>query len=184
LKIIDEDGSFDSQIFTVKRADVWYIIWIRMDNMTGSTNWDSSKLYQIELASDAVAGCTCYVDMLNVNDGYCWAAPQGYLYIHEAENAGEEPPILNYRYYVTYEYDPYKSSTPELVRRASKYFAACDLVEHLIGLRQSQTGFEAQGDTGLPTKESLMFNQSRLRKKGEKALENIGFGWTFDPIKG
>ncbi len=182
LKIIDEDGAYDSQTFTVKRADVWYIIWIRIDNMSGSTNWEDSKVYQIELASNGA--CTCYADMLNFNDGYCWAAPQGYLYIHEAENAGEEPPSAGYTFFVTYEYDPYKSETPPLVRRASKYFAAADLVEHLVGLRQSQTGFEAQGDTGLPNKESLMFNMGRLRKKGQEALEAVGYGWSFEPIKG
>ena len=182
LKLFDEDLAYTSQDFDFKRGGVWYIYWIRIDNMSGTNNWETNKLWQIELASDKA--CTVYLDMFNFNDGYCWAAPQGYLYIHEAENAGEEPPTAGYLFYVTYEYDPYKSSTPELVRRASKYFAAADLVEHLIGLRQAHTGFEAEGATGLPNKESLMFNQSRLRAKGEKALENIGFGWTFDPIKG
>lgn len=184
LKLYNEDGDCDTQTFTVTRSGVWNIIWIKIADMTGSVDWDTDKLYEIELYSDSAV--TCYMDMLNFNDGYCWAAPQGYLYIHEAENAGETPYTEGYKFYVTYTYDPYLTNTPKLVRRASKYFAGADLVEHLVGLRQSQTGFESQGESGvtIPDKETLIYNKGKLRMKGEEALRAIGYGWNFDPIRG
>lgn len=184
IKLIAEDGDTVSQTFTVDRASVWQVIWIKIDNMSGSVDWDTKKLFKIEF--DSTVACQCYLDMLNFNDGYCWSAPQGYLYIHEAENAGENPYEDGYKFFVTYEYDPYLVTTPKLIRRASKYFAAADLVNHLIGLRQSLSGFEQQNDSGepIPDKDTLIFNEKRLRQKGQEALQAIGFGWEFAPIKG
>ena len=68
----------------------------------------------------------------------------------------------------------------------SKCLAASDLVEHLIGLRQSTTAFEAQGDSAerIPDREGLFNTYSYLRKIADECLASIGYGFEFSPIKG
>lgn len=184
VTLTDKNGGEDSQTFTIDNQGAWYVIWIRIDNMTGNADWENYKLERVTISCDSAI--TFRMDMFNFNDGYCWSFPSGKLYIHEAENAGETPPVEGYRYYVTYRFDPYLVSTPYNVRKASKYLAASDLIEHLIGLRQSATAFEAQGDSGerIPDREALFTTHAYLKKIAEEAMASIGYGFDFSPVRG
>lgn len=188
VNLWNEDSEYDTQTFTVKRSACWYVIWVRIDNMThgsGTPDWDNDKLYIVEIKANAA--CTIYLDMLNFNDGYCWSAPQGYLYIHNAANAGEEEPVADKHFFVTYRYNPYLVSAPAVLRKASKLFAAADLIDHLIGLRLSHTEFILEGSSAVPSgdKDVQIFNPDRLRRQAEEALANgIGYGFDFRPIRG
>jgi hypothetical protein len=184
LYLYDGSGNSNSQTFTVNQANQWYIIWIRLDNMTGTLDWEDLKLYKIAIYADAA--CTAYLDMFNFNDSYCWEAPTGKLYIHEADNAGEEPIPAGSKIFVTYTFNPYLVTAENDVRKASKYLAAADLIDRLIDLRQSHTAFEAEGESmvSIPDREALVYSENRLRKKAEEALNAIGYGFDFEPIVG
>jgi hypothetical protein len=160
------------------------MIWIKLANMTGGVDWHDNPVHKIEIASDIAQ--EVYLDNFNFNFGYCWEAPKGILYIHEAPNASEEEPTLGQLFYATYEFDPYLASVPRNVKKASMCLAGAQLVEHLIGLRQSITAFEAQGDSAerIPDKEALFNTRAMLKSMAEKALDSVGICFDFDPIKG
>lgn len=184
LHLYDVNGNSDTQTFTVAHDDQWYIVWIKIDEMTGTIEWEDEVVHKIAISSDGA--CVAYLEMFNFNDGYCWEAPLGKLYIHEAENAGEEAPSAGDKFYATYKFDPYTVTIPVNIKKASKCMAGQALVEHLIGLRQSITAFEAQGESGerIPDREALFNTRNMLKKMAEEALEGIGFGFDFDPVRG
>jgi len=113
------------------------------------------------------------------NYPWTWTTPNGYIEFTDGLSDGD---IVK----ITYEYDPYAVSVPANVRKASKYLAAAELIDHLIGLRQSATAFESQGDSGerIPDREALFNSRASLRKAAEDAMASIGYGFEFDPIKG
>jgi hypothetical protein len=184
LTLTDDYTATTTQVFTLPHINQWYVVWIRLDDMTNAIDWHDNTLHKIKISANGA--CTAYLDMFNFNDGYCWEAPLGKLYVHEADNASENAPESGIKFFVTYRFDPYTVTVPENIKKASKCMAGQILIEHLIGLRQSITAFEAQGDSGerIPDKEALFTTRSMLRLMAKEALDSIGYGWDFDPIRG
>ena len=87
---------------------------------------------------------------------------------------------------ITYSYDPYAVTVPVNVKKASACMAGQALIEHLIGLRQSATAFEAEGDSAerIPDREALHITRNTLKGMAKEALDSIGYGFDFSAIKG
>jgi len=180
----DEDGNEDAQTFTVNKTGAWFVIWIKIDNMTGSVDWENKKLARITISCDSAI--TFLLDMFNFNDGYCWNYPEGKLFVHEAENAGEEPFYKGRRIYVTHRYDPFLVSTPRNIKKACACLAGIDLLDFLKGIRLADTDFDMQTESGLPrgTRDPIAVTRRDLERKYEKALAATGYDYEFIPIRG
>lgn len=102
-------------------------------------------------------------------------------YITFTNDLGDGDVIL-----IRYSYDPYAVTVPLNVKKASQCLAGRALIEALIGLRQSITAFEAQGDSAerIPDKEALFNTRTMLNKMASDALNSVGYGFSFEPIKG
>ena len=100
FKLYDVDGNVNEQDFTVEKADVWYLIWIKVDSMTGSVDWESTRCYYFDIYANGA--CTVYFDNYSFNDGWMFTEPSGLLNIHVADNASEEPPNEGYIFKVAY----------------------------------------------------------------------------------
>jgi hypothetical protein len=149
--------------------------------------WHGTELINVQ-GCVATILCVCIngVRVKTTDDDYPWswthsATPTEKDYITFTNDLSDGDIIK-----ITYSYDPYAITVPFNVRKASKYLAASDLIEHLIGLRQSATAFEAQGDSAerIPDREALFSTYAYLKKIAEEAMASIGYGFTFTPIKG
>jgi hypothetical protein len=113
------------------------------------------------------------------NYPWSWTTPDGFLTFANPLSDGDVVCI-------SYSYDQYLVSVPANVKKASECFAGQALIEHLIGLRQSVTAFEAEGDSAerIPDKEALFNTRTMLQKMGKDALDSIGYGFEFEGIHG
>lgn len=175
IHIIDEDisvtkiylGSYDDSTPT-KFLETWQ--GIQPINVQG-------------LVQDILCVCLNGARVKTTDDNYpwTWTHAVGKDHITFTNDLGDGDVIL-----IRYSYDPYAVTVPANVKKASQCMAGKALIEHLIGLRQSETAFEAQGDSAerIPDKEALFNTRSMLQKMAEDALNSIGYGFGFEPIKG
>jgi len=113
---------------------------------------------------------------------YAWShtANNGYIVFTTALQDGE---IVH----VTYEYDPYENTNvPRNIKKACAALAGIDLIDLCKGIRQKDTDFDAQAESGIrdPTKDALATTRRELQKKYDKAMQSEGYGFQFIPIKG
>jgi hypothetical protein len=113
------------------------------------------------------------------NYPWTWTSPNGYIDFANPLSDGDVVCI-------SYSFDQYLVSVPANVKKASSCLAGQTLIEALIGLRQSVTAFEAQGDNAerIPDKESLFNTRNMLQAMGKNALDSIGYGFEFEGIHG
>lgn len=182
LRLYDKDGNCNTQSFSVDVADIWYIIWIKIDSMTGSVDWETTRCYYFDIYANGA--CTAYMDNFAFNDGWIYTAPSGLLCIHVASNASEEPPSEGYVFKVTYRYDPFKASVPRNIKIAAACIAGVALVDYLRGIRYSDTAFRSRGNTGLPRpdKEALIGTRTKLIEKAKEKIAEFGYVGSYGVV--
>lgn len=149
--------------------------------------WQGTQPINVQGLVDTVL-CVCLngTRIKTTDDNYPWAwthsvTPTEKDYITFTNDLGDGDVIL-----IRYSYDPYAVTVPLNVKKASQCLAGRALIEALIGLRQSITAFEAEGDSAerIPDKEALFNTRTMLNKMAEDALNSVGYGFSFEPIKG
>lgn len=182
IKLYDSEDNYNYAEYTIKKANHWYTVMLHLDDdFTDTVDWDDNNLYYFDIQVDKA--CTLYVDNINFNDEWFFTAPSGKLVI--ARKSTNEPPSLNYPFYVTYTYDPFEIDVPECLKEAVAQFAGAKLIDHLIGIRQQTTGFEYESDTLLPIpdRETLYKRRGSLIALAKENLASIGYGFTFVPAE-
>lgn len=169
ITLSDKDGNTETQTFTLTFADTWEIVALKMSDFVGSIDWKTTKLQKIEIGSDKA--CTIYFDNFNFNDSYFWTYPEGLIcWSNPSSN-----PFAQIE--VTYSYDPYKNSTPDVIVTASSRMAGVYLMDFLIGCRQRISGFQQMADTldPRPDRETLEITRARLLREAQSCLASIGY---------
>lgn len=120
--------------------------------------------------------------LLKDDSDYPWShtANNGYI---DFTNALQDGAIVN----ITYSYDPYENDdVPRNIKKACAALAGMDLLDFCKGIRQQDTDFDAQSESGIrdPTREALATTRRELQMKYDKAMQSEGFGFRFIPIKG
>jgi len=175
IRIFDKDGNSISKTFTCTHNDTWEIIKLRKSDFTNFNNivFNINRLMQyVQIETDKK--CTIYFDNFNFNDGLFWTYPEGLIcWSIPSVSAGSG----NFRFYVTYSFDPYKLDTPADINLASAKKAGILLLEFLIGCRQRITAFSVTSDAleNLPDRETLEFRRAELQRQVEGILAGIGF---------
>lgn len=172
IRLYDVDGNYDEQTFTVAKADIWYVIGLDMDDFTSTVDWGDKRCYEIRIY--ASGACTVYFDNWNLNDGVFWTYPEGLLCWSKDQSEGYPTETV----YVTYAYDPYKNSTPDVVVQASAKLAGVYLLDYLIGIRIRTVGFEAESESLEfdADREVLVAHRTKLQREAEDLIASIGYG--------
>jgi len=124
----------------------------------------------------------CGIIRLQDDDDYAWSHTpnDGYIVFDEALEDGTDVVI-------TYEYDPYENdNVPRNIKKACAALAGMDLIDFCKGIRQQDTDFDAQSESGIrdPTKDVLATTRRELQRRFDKAIRAEGLGWEFTPICG
>lgn len=141
------------------------------------------KIFDVQLKVLAVLRVwVSGVRVLEDDDDYAWSHTpnNGYIVFVDALQDGE---IIH----ITYSYDPYEdSNVPRNIKKACAALAGIDLIDFCKGIRQQDTDFDAQSESGIrdPSKDALATTRRELQRKYDKAMQSEGFGWNFTPIKG
>lgn len=87
---------------------------------------------------------------------------------------------------VTYTYDPYAIAVPVNIEEACACLAGVKLLDMLRGIRQVDTDFDAQSESGVsnPTRDILTVTRSELKQRYKDALASEGYGFNFVPMRG
>jgi len=181
LRLYDKDGNYNSYEFTLPSADIRTLVSIAIDNMTGSVDWDDVNLYYWELRADGA--CTVKLDGFNFNEGFAWGYPYGELYHTETETIstrdGDDGVLgSGYKIYTTYEYDPFKQSTPANIESASARLAGAFLWDYLAGYVIADSKLRVSGETlePLPPRDVMMVMKKRLIDEARQDVAEYGFG--------
>jgi len=190
LRLHDKNGNYNQASYTIEKADHWYLVMLDIDaDFSGSvSSWDDTNLMYVEFWVNGA--CTLNIDNLNINDGWMYTAPTGEVAI--MRKLTDEPISQGYPFYVTYRYNPYENPFSDEVdaarnlKKATACLAGIDLIDFLRGIRVEETDMDVQSESGVPnpTKDTLTITRNNLRKKYERALESIGYGWDFIPVRG
>ena len=89
-------------------------------------------------------------------------------------------------FFVTYTYDPFKHKVPDDIIQATAKLAGAELLNYLIGIRQTDIAFRLESDT-LITKqdrETLFVSRSRLISEAKELLSGYGYGFEFGVVPG
>jgi hypothetical protein len=170
----DESGNTATKTFSNTDPSTWQIVQLILSEFTKSAGfggWDyTHKLQHITIASSKA--CTIYLDNLCFNDGVFWTQPEGL--INWSDPDSDPFDVI----YVTYSYDPFKVTTPEVIKKASAKIAGIDLLNYLIGRRQRTIGFEVESDNleERPDRQTLESTRNRLQREAEELIANIGYG--------
>jgi len=172
IKIFDISGNYISHTFSLSHNNTWEVVKLKLIDFT---NWDTyefneDRLMQyIQIESDKA--CTIYFDNFNFNDGVFWTYPEGLI----VYSIPSELPTVSIE--VTYNFDPYKNSTPQEITLASAKTAGIMLLEFLIGCRQRITAFVQSSDAleNYPDRETLEFRRAELQRQVQGILAGIGF---------
>lgn len=176
IKLYDKDGNSVEQTFTLDLANTWEIVALSMSNFTGTIDWGTTKLQQIEIVSDTA--CTAFFDNFNFNNLMFWTYPEGLICWSDPAST----PWIAIE--VTYSYDPYKVTVPDDLLEASAKLAGVLLLDFCIGHRLRITGFKQMShdlDAEMPDKSVLEVARGRLKREAADALAGIGYG-TFEGI--
>lgn len=187
IRLYDRSGNFNSYDFTVHQASVWYVIMVKIDDFSGSVNWNNEHLYYLQIRSGGGTP-TVQVDNLNFNDGVMWAIPQGDIYhMHQltpiySSRSGTLP--NGYDFYVTYSFDPFNTTVPANIAEASACLAGVKIYDYLLGRRVEVTGFIIQADEGAvkSDKFSMEITRSRLLKRAKELVGQYGYGFDSGTI--
>lgn len=181
IKLYDAAGNYNEATFLISKANHWYKAMLDLDqDFTSTVDWDDNPLYYFTVTVDKA--CILYVDNLNFNDEWCFTAPSGQLVI--MRRSVDEPAPDGYEFTVTYTYDPFKVTVPELIKSATKKFAAAKLIEHLIGIREAYITYEAESLSLIPEKDQLYATKGSLEAGAKQDLRDYGYGWAGAPILG
>jgi len=87
---------------------------------------------------------------------------------------------------VTYTYDPYAITVPVNIEEATACLAGIKLLDMLRGIRQVDTDFDSQSESGVsnPTRDILTVTRSQLKQRYRDALASEGYGFNFVPMRG
>lgn len=181
FKLYDRSGNVETYNFTVHKANVWYKIMIKVDDMDGSIDWEHENVYYIDIYANGA--CTIYVDNLNFNDELFWTIPQGKLvHCHKLAptySSTEGELAEDYELYVTYDFDPFKVTTPANIEEACACLAAVKLFDHLLGFRVQDTGFvlDAEDETARMDRFTMEHRRTQLLERAKQLVGEYGYGW-------
>ena len=182
LRLYDLDGNFNYKEFYVDKANMFFTKHFDLDDdFTGSIDWDDNPLYYWELYVDGA--CQVWLDNFCFNDEWFLTIPQGKLVIAHKED--DEPPSYGYPIHITYGYNPFLSSVPENIKKATAKFAGVEIISYCIGIRQRETAFLVEGNTMIPVpdKETLYGARTKLTLEAKALLSAYGYGWTYRPVE-
>lgn len=150
LRLYDKDGNNNYEEITLRQSDIDQFVWISLDDMTDDAiDWDSTRLQYIRLYVDKA--CTLYVDNMCFADEWAYTAPAGYLHVSKADNVtSESPPSEGYPFYVTYDFDPFKSSTPGKIQEACDWLVGIKIIDYLRTKKYIETDFRLLATTMMP----------------------------------
>jgi len=179
LRLYDKDGNYNEQTITLRQSNVGQYVWIDIDTMSGTVDWEDTQLQYIRLYVDGA--CTLYVDNLCFADEWAFTAAEGLFHVSEADNiSGDSPPSENYPFYITYGYDPFLSSVPVNIAEAAEWLCGVYIIDFLRGIRSRQTEFQVFGDDFEPDTEEtrawkgLLGQRSYCMKEYWRCLRNWG----------
>jgi hypothetical protein len=172
VRIYDIDGNYDEKTFTLEKNGIWYVVGLDMSDFTSNVAWSEKKCYEVRIYSDIA--CTVYFDNWSLNQGFFWTYPEGLL-VWSKDQSDEYP---NETVYITYSYDPYLNTAPEVVKQASAKLAGVYLLDYLIGIRIRTVGFEAMSESLEfdAEREVLVSHRTKLQKEAEELIATIGYG--------
>ena len=149
LRLYDKDGNYNHEEITLRQNNIDEFIWIDLNSMDGSVDWDDVRLQYIELHVDKA--CTLYVDNMCFADEWAYTAPKGYFHVSVAHNvSSESPPPSDYPFYVSYTYDPFKASVPSNIRQACDWLVGIKIIDYLRTVKYINTDFRLLADTMMP----------------------------------
>lgn len=169
IKLWNKDGNYTYSNFSVRIADHWEIIALKLGNFTDGFNWYDTPIQYITIHADGA--CEILFDNFCFNDGMFWSYPSGSI------NWCKPSSTPLGQFWVTYSYNEFKNNPPQEVVDASERLAGVKLLDFMIGLRQQITGFQQAMDTmdRTPDKETLATTRNRLRREAEDCLASIGY---------
>lgn len=174
FRLYDKDGNYNSKTFTCPVANRWTFIRLYIEEFSGDIEWEDTDCYAFRIYSDT--GATCYFDNFNLNDGWWWTYPLGYLNygkISSDEGWVGEGDFIE----VTYDFDPYKVTVPEDIASISAKLAGVRLLNYLLGSKYRSVGFEI-GSKELDDKVdrySMEITRKRLEREAAEELAAIGY---------
>lgn len=188
LRLYDKDGNNNEYAFTLDKANVWYDVHLKIDDFdTANIDWETVRLYYFRLY--ASAACTAYLDNFNFNDGWMFTAPEGLFIVSvDGDNSGDEAPTDGEPFFLSYTYDPFKSSTPSYIEEATALKAGIKLIDHLRGKRYADTFLKLRIEPnimnieGTGTPYSLMAVRTKLEERYKECLNKYGFEGSYGVI--
>ena len=169
LRLYDKDDNDNYYSFTLPKADMRFLVNIKINSFSGAISWSDTPLYYWRLYSDKA--CTIRLDGYNFNTGFMWTYPYGELLHTETEELSTregDAGVLSegYPVYVTYSYDPFLASTPEYIKSASARLTGAYLWDHLAGCVNADVKLRLAADAAEPVPERDVM----LRMKGRLLL--------------
>lgn len=187
LRLYDKNNNYNSYEFTLDKADIWYDVHLKIDDFDNSTvDWEDTKLYYWRLYANGA--CTIYLDNFNFNNGWMFTAPEGlFIVCIDSDNAGDEPPATGYPFWVTYTYDPFKSSTPANIDEATACLAGIRLIDHLRGKKSAELLFDLKIDPDIvdvsaSSPGGMLGIRTKLEERAEKLLAGYGYQGSYGVI--
>jgi len=181
VKFFDKDDNYTSKTFTVEKANIWYLVMLKIDNFTDSgakIDWDGDLLYAISIETNGA--CTVGIDNAAFCDGWIYTAPSGKVVWAYDTSISESPLSEGNKIEVTYSFDPFKVTVPEAIKSGTAKVAGYHLLEYLIGVRQADTQFVVEGDTLEPAYGRDVLERRKMRLL-ESAKEDIAsYGYSYD----
>jgi len=177
LRFYDKDGNCNEQELTLRQNNIGQYVWVNIDSMSGSVNWENTELQYFRLYVDGA--CDLYIDNICFADEWAFTEPEGLFHVSVADNVtSESPPSENYPFYVTYGYDPFLASVPGNVAEAAEWLCGVYIIDYLRGIRMRQTSFEVFGDTleldQDSSREGLLGVRTYFMKSYWRCLRNWG----------
>lgn len=176
LRLYSDATTYNEWEFQLTLADVWYVVSVPLNEFdTQNINWcdEGVRCQEIRIYCDTNS-TVGYFDNFNFNEGFFWTYPEGLLCWSKDQDDQYPTETL----YVTYAYDPYKVTVPEVVEQASAKLAGVYLLDYLIGIRIRTVGFEQMSESLEfdPDREVLVAQRNKVQKEAEELLATIGYG--------
>lgn len=175
FKLFDKDDNYNYKTFTVEKANIWYVIMLKIDEFDGDVDWEDELCYAFSIESDKA--CTVYFDNFAFAEGYAWTAPSGYIIIPYDEDEDESPLPEGYELEVTYSFDPFKQTVPNEIQWACAELAGVYLIDFLRGIRDVDTQFVVESDTIEPSeaRNVLLARRTTLLNRAKEHVASYGY---------